>query len=102
MHNAKEMRRPLTLNEQLQNLLEGLCEEPFQLDSAEDIRFDSQHLAETKEGLIVFAERFAKEHNLAQGELNFKSSTEVSESFRQSSTDKDKESPDGPPTSRKL
>lgn len=96
MLKPTEVQRQLTPKEKLRNLIEGLCEEPFEFDSAEGTDFD-YHLVETKQSLVYFAETFAKEHGLIQEENDSQSSTGTS-----ASTDKDKKHPDAPPTSRKM
>src|ERR1022692_1233411 len=58
----KDSQQPLTPREQLRNLVEGLCEEPFQLDLA---RFDDQF-----QNLRVKLLSYAQDH------LNLDSSTE--------------------------
>jgi hypothetical protein len=56
----KASQQPLTAKEQLRNLVEGLCAEPFNLDSPEDTDFDYK-LVETKQRLIDFAEEFCQD-----------------------------------------
>ena len=93
----KDSQQPLTPREQLRNLVEGLCEEPFQLDLA---RFDDQF-----QNLRVKLLSYAQDH------LNLDSSTEFvtevdtessEEDKKRRSAEEDKKRPDDPPPSRKM
>lgn len=66
----KAREQALSPKQQLQNLIEGLCEEPFWLDSPEDEKSNSE-LERAKQELIDFTFRHAQ----------FGSSTALSESF---------------------
>jgi hypothetical protein len=73
----KARQQPLTPNEQLHNLVEGLCEEPFELVSDED-KLAAEEPFGAKPRLLAYAYDVVRE-NFGQSLV-----TEVYESFQES------------------